>query len=314
MLSKISWRWIGWGVTLLSLIWFAIQINNYAEIFNQIHLSSIASILLAAILFVVTAVFSGVAWWLLLRGSGKLCLSPLNAISIICVAQIAKYLPGNVAHHIGRVFLAAHHGISKSAALISIFMETICAVAIASFVALIALWTAGTRVLDQIPEVPEWWIFLGLCIVPMTMPWLGQRFFKIAAHWWSQHQGVEFKAIQMPTLNIFLMVGCLYIASYLVLGVILTIIAQTVFYSDKAGILFLSGVFAVSWVTGFLTPGAPAGLGVREVVLVATLSPLYGQDTALGMAAILRVVTLVGDGLVFLFGLALSRLDGHSAP
>ena len=313
MPTKNAWRWIGGLIALLSLIWFSIQISSHAESFNQIRPSSIAIVLLASLIYVMTAVFSGMAWWFLLRGSGESYLSPFNAVSITCVTQIAKYLPGNVAHHIGRVFLAANQRLSKSAALFSIFMETLWTVAIASLVALIAVWTAGARVLDKIPEVPEWWILLGLCTVAMMTPLLGQRFFKMAAQWWSKRQGVELRIVRMPPLSTFWLVGCLYIANYFVLGVILSMIAQTIFHADGGGVLFLSGVFAIAWVTGFVTPGAPAGLGVREVVLVAALSPVYGAETAVGIAAILRVVTLLGDGLVFLVGLALSRF-AHPTP
>ena len=307
MPTKFS-QWIGWIIAALSLIWFGVQIGSHSTIFNRIDEFSLLSVVLAACLYVLSAIILGIAWWLLLRGAGESCLSPVNAVSITCVTQIGKYLPGNVAQHIGRVFLVANYGLSKSSALFSIFMESLWAMAIASLVALIAVWTAGTRVLNEIPEVPEWWILLGLCSVTMMAPLFGQRFFKMAARWWSKRQGVEFRVIRMPPLSIFWLVGCLYIANYFVLGVILSMIAQTIFHADDGGVLFLSGVFAVAWVTGFVTPGAPAGLGVREVVLVAALSPVYGEDTAVGIAAILRVVTLLGDGLVLLLGLALRRV------
>ena len=57
--------------------------------------------------------------------------------------------------------------------------------------------------------------------------------------------------------------------------------------------------FSLAWAAGFLTPGAPAGLGVREAALVAALGGLLGEPTVLLAALALRVVTVLGDTLFF---------------
>jgi glycosyltransferase 2 family protein len=48
-----------------------------------------------------------------------------------------------------------------------------------------------------------------------------------------------------------------------------------------------------------VVPGAAAGLGVREAVLVLTLEPHLGGDGAVLAALTLRVVTTLGDLLFF---------------
>ena len=60
------------------------------------------------------------------------------------------------------------------------------------------------------------------------------------------------------------------------------------------------GVYAAAWLLGFLMPGSPAGLGVRELVLLLGLTPLFGAQAATAAAALLRLVTTLGDGLAFL--------------
>jgi uncharacterized membrane protein YbhN (UPF0104 family) len=70
------------------------------------------------------------------------------------------------------------------------------------------------------------------------------------------------------------------------------------------------GVFAIAWVIGFVTLVSPGGIGVREAVLLAGLTPAYGAGTALGVAILYRLVTSLGDGLGFLIGfIAEKRLD-----
>jgi uncharacterized membrane protein YbhN (UPF0104 family) len=62
-----------------------------------------------------------------------------------------------------------------------------------------------------------------------------------------------------------------------------------------------------AWLCGFVVPGAPGGLGIREAVLTLLLTPLTGADTALLAALAFRAVTLLGDGLAALVGLAVVK-------
>lgn len=61
----------------------------------------------------------------------------------------------------------------------------------------------------------------------------------------------------------------------------------------------LVGLFAVAWIVSTLTPGAPSGIGVRELVLVAGLSLVAPTGSAILAATLLRVVTVGGDLLFF---------------
>ena len=63
--------------------------------------------------------------------------------------------------------------------------------------------------------------------------------------------------------------------------------------------------FVVAWLAGFVTPGAPAGLGVRETVLVLGLPQL--GPAALGVAIGHRVVTAIADALMALTWIVILR-------
>jgi hypothetical protein len=74
---------------------------------------------------------------------------------------------------------------------------------------------------------------------------------------------------------------------------------------------------ALAWVAGFVAPGASAGIGVREAVLILALDRALGAEASAAVALALRLVTTAGD-IVF-FGLALalplpSRPDLTAAP
>jgi hypothetical protein len=71
------------------------------------------------------------------------------------------------------------------------------------------------------------------------------------------------------------------------------------------------GSIAAAWLGGWLTPGAPSGIGVRESIIILILSPQIGGDVAAFMAIAYRIVTVVGDLLFALFGLILAQVWGN---
>ena len=58
------------------------------------------------------------------------------------------------------------------------------------------------------------------------------------------------------------------------------------------------GAFAFAWCAGFLVVLAPAGAGVREVIMVAILGPVVGTAPATAIALVSRAVTAVADLVV----------------
>jgi uncharacterized membrane protein YbhN (UPF0104 family) len=65
---------------------------------------------------------------------------------------------------------------------------------------------------------------------------------------------------------------------------------------------FLTGAFASSWILGFIAPGAPAGLGIREAILSAWLSTAMPAADVVLLVVALRIATTVGDLLNFGWG------------
>jgi glycosyltransferase 2 family protein len=60
-------------------------------------------------------------------------------------------------------------------------------------------------------------------------------------------------------------------------------------------LLLATGSFALAWCAGFLVVVTPAGAGVREVALVAALSPVLDSGEALVVALVSRLLMTVGD-------------------
>ncbi len=267
--------------------------------------------LLAAVVVYVAAMSVGALnWAVLLRAVGE-SLPAASAVSIVLLSQAAKYIPGNVAHHGGRIVLGRRQGLSLTNMLFTLFLETLWVIAIGSLVALVAIIVAGERIFSGVRQLPQWWILGGIVVAALIAPVLSHRLFEHLARWWAARRGEEARRVRLPSARAFSVVSLLYVINYLILGLVVQLIATRVFHAQGGGVLLLTGIFAVAWIIGFITPGAPAGLGVRELVLVAALTPVYDRETAIGIAAMLRVVTVIGDGAAFLFGLGLARWVRH---
>ena len=70
---------------------------------------------------------------------------------------------------------------------------------------------------------------------------------------------------------------------------------------DPAGVpagrtaLLAAGGFAFAWSVGFLVVFAPAGAGIRDVLLVAILGPVLGVGSATAVALVSRALMTAGD-------------------
>lgn len=70
--------------------------------------------------------------------------------------------------------------------------------------------------------------------------------------------------------------------------------------------LTIAVFFCVAWASGFMIPGAPGGLGVREGMLITLLSPLWGDGNAIASAMLFRFIAVAGDVLAFFWGIMIA--------
>jgi uncharacterized membrane protein YbhN (UPF0104 family) len=89
---------------------------------------------------------------------------------------------------------------------------------------------------------------------------------------------------------------------YVCAGAGLVVLAHLLLPEAVHDNLLLVASFSLAWVVGFVTPGAPGGLGVREGLLLLMLAPVYSPASASVLVIALRIATTVGDSLSFASG------------
>ena len=301
------WYWASVVIAVLAGVYFL----GYA----RAHIDEVAALqwsagdwmllVLSTALWVAVVGLGVMIWHGLLRDLGH-PLPLIRCLVIYSVSQLGKYLPGNMAHHIGRVVMARQSGVPAAITLQTMLLEMAWAVGVAGGIALLGLSTLtgkeGGGGMNGITLVA---LAVGALLLPSAMVWTINRLAPTLAARLSQGVGLP-----LPGIPVMVKASLLFLLSFLTVGLLLQLHSRILFDASEGHLLMLTTVYAWAWIAGYITPGAPAGLGVREAVLVAMLSPVYGPAVAVGLSLSLRVATTLGDGLAFLIGLAARRFSG----
>ena len=278
---KKALYWVGSALGLLGLGFVVFKLHEYAE---QIDLAKFSAAMWIALLILILVygfaeIALAVAWRHILRFL-DLDVNLRWAISVYGNSQLAKYVPSNIFQFAGRQVLGAAAGLPAAPLLKSVFWEL---ASLASAGALFAVLTFPV-VLQHISISVSIWGALLLYVLGLALgAWLVRRLFGpalLAAWMWYS--------------------GFLALAGFSFVIVLGLITGNT--WGETA--FLICGSFLLAWLVGLLTPGAPAGVGVREVVLYALLKNYVSEADLITAIVLGRVVTVSGDILFYLLAAA----------
>ena len=312
-------RLLGYALLAVSLVYFLRALWQHAGALPVIrwNAATLSGAVLSLILYMGQFAVTGVAWHLWLRSLGERSRAA-DAVALVALSQFVKYVPGSIAQHIARVGLGRRHGLSTSGILLSIALEIAWSLAAGAVIAVLGLAFLGLP-LVQAAALPSPAVMVPALAVMILVPcggiWLlGPRRPAFVARWLRAGDAAY------PRPGTMLACFLLYALNQTVCGIILSVLAVFVFDASAAHLLHAIGVVALAWVAGMLVLVAPAGIGVRESILLVALAPAFGSGAALGIAIAYRVVSSLGDGLGFLAGLIAERrlrsrtINGTAGP
>ncbi len=285
-------------VSLLCFVWVLGPIwRSSGELADSLDGPALAGgIVLAALGYGLLCTLLAAAWWWVSgiygRRPGKRA-----GYAVWAQSQIAKYLPGNFGHVVSRQVLGREAGLSHPALVASFFLEM-------GSLLLAAVALGGAGVLAQgttgsLRSLLPWMLFCGvgcLFVWPVADA-LGRRWPRTAA--WMEglpHLGVK------DTLRLLAPALVFHLAFFLATGALLVGLAASAWGRPPEGAWNLVWLYPIAWAAGAITVGAPAGVGVREAVLLLQLEGMLGPGRAAALAVALRLVTTGGDLLTGLAG------------
>jgi uncharacterized membrane protein YbhN (UPF0104 family) len=300
-----SWKkWLAAVTGLLFtgyFLYFVFETFSAHELDALLRRELILGILLAALLNVLLVPIAGLAWSILLKSMYS-DWKPLKLSAIIGFTQLAKYVPGNVAQHIGRTTVALMAGMPLSIFASSVLAEVILLLSASVFIGLLCISLSPTTLpLIDFP-LSDMLVVLAFILVAsaLTLPYLIRHIPDLVRRY-SRLKMQDTPIIPTPSTSAATKAFILYCLSYLVLGVSIWIIASQHGGLIHLDIFTLTASFTLAWLAGYLAPGAPAGLGVREGALALLLANTGPAEYVLTIIVAARIATMLADALCFAF-------------
>ncbi|MBU6478697.1 MAG: flippase-like domain-containing protein [Xanthomonadaceae bacterium] len=290
-------------VTVL-FVWYVVRTLRGHDLSAYATPRAALGILLAAILWSCGAPLLALAWRGMLIGLG-IRRSRRELFAIIGITQFAKYIPGNVAQYIGRAGMSLARGIPARPLAVTIILETllVIAAAVVMGVGTGALSDVGLQVVRrhgaQLTLIALLVVLAiaGLFVLRRAAPALLRRF--------APRYAPVLDGTLLPSQTSLARAFLLYCGMYVVMGIGLILLSRFLLPDASHDYWLLIAVFALAWVVGFVTPGAPGGFGIREGLMLLMLAPVFSAASASVLVIALRVATTLGDVFILIAGFLL---------
>jgi uncharacterized membrane protein YbhN (UPF0104 family) len=246
----------------------------------------VAPLAASAVLFAAAQLLAALLWAALVRAVAP-DSEPHRQVSLWFLSQFGKYVPGNVA---GLAIRALHSGARFESVATAFVAEAALHAAASALL--------GLAVFSQILGMPRW-----AAVVPATLVLAvlltRRRILALVDGVLKRLRRAPLGDLSFGRASSALVAAllcaywCVAASSFwlLCLG-----LGSDIAWSRAAPL------FALAWCAGFLALPVPAGIGVREAVLVAGLSPVLGSGAALLLAGASRAWSTLLDVATSLVG------------
>jgi uncharacterized membrane protein YbhN (UPF0104 family) len=246
---------------------------NWPEVQERARDLSVARFILASLMFAAFLYFfRALQWRRVLKAFGhKLPIGP--SIRIWATSELARYLPGSIWQVVGRVYLIKPYGVSGSITSTTQILE-LCIFLLANLILAIGclLWY-GAKIA---PEARAWFIVaialtpaLALALHPKVFYWVVNRVLRSLK--------------KPPIVQRLRGKSLIRMLAVVMIGLVWQSLAVFVILDPVLGLKLdwmwvVVGAYCLAWCAGFLAFWAPGGLGVRELVFVATLAVVLPES------------------------------------
>jgi uncharacterized membrane protein YbhN (UPF0104 family) len=300
-MKNVRWRLVG---VLLLVIGAVAIAASFVDTWEESQTGGLVPDWLA--LFVALAflccAFVGVAW-------GWISLFPRTANRVflaraVYLSQIGKYVPGGIWQPSSQVALARNAGVTLSDAAIAFPVSMITLVAASSTTAGVLLMLPGS------PLTPPLRIVAGLgpcALAILHRSWMARvlamaqrRTRRIPAH------------ATLPTQRQILSAAAWQHVA--VAGQALAFYWLIHDLDGQVGIVPATGSFVLAWLVGFLAVPIPAGLGLREAVLLAMLGGVTSGPVIIAATLAHRLVNILCEVMLIVANRIHLAWVGRASP
>jgi len=296
---------IGLVLVIAATGYFVYELYAQRAVFAEINWSWPAMLAMAGSIagMLTITLLGGVAWRILLADQGFKLPWP-TAMRLVALSQIGKYLPGNVGHFVGQVALSRAVGIPVGVSVAALGISTVWLIALGVGVGSAGLIEAAAN--SGVSWMPAFTPgrLIPLFVLLIALPWIGIFVLNHFLPRLSEALGKGQKIVP-PSIGAAAFLTSVFLGTFVIFGLMLKVQSSTLFDTPDVGVITFMLLFASAWVAGYLIPGAPGGVGIREAMMLLLFTPLLGAGPAAALGLSMRIATTLGDGAAFLAGLAI---------
>jgi hypothetical protein len=294
-------RWIRWAGLALVLVAFVAMVqllgDTWAGLRGWRPTPGLVTVFVGcAVAWVAISACLGLAWAGLVQGFSGTPVARRNLWRVYARIQVSRYLPGNT-FQLGRHVFARSVGVGHTTLVASALVEAVVMIAAAAMLALAGL--PRLAVPEIVPTTPMLATLVGIGLLTVALVLIFTARLRPLLNLPGRHGSAMIRALGIGILA--------FVAGGLILAALLAAQGRDLGLDDLGGLV---AAFALSWLTGFLAPAAPEGVGVREAVLVTLLGGTDSAPEQVVAVVLLRVVFVCGDGLLA-FAATVARRPGE---
>ena len=256
---------------------------------NEIHFNY--SYLGISILIYLLHIISNVIIWYFITKQNSCNIGFFETLRVRIYSDFGKYIPGKVFAYGILFYSYDQKEVSKKKVMVCSLQELIIGTLAAIIIALVSIYFSKIEVLNKYNLV-----FLGLAIIciiamhPKILKYFTNKLLKLF-----KKEPVAITSTYGQMLLILLM----FFVSWLIFGWAFYFFINSFYSYSITDYFFTTGAFAIAGLIGFIAIFAPAGLGVREGVLVFILNFIFPIAIASLISLISRVWMTLCEIILF---------------
>jgi hypothetical protein len=294
-------RWVKWSVMVIAVVVGGYEIySKWQGVSSALHTIGLLAAFEALLALLVAQFGNLKVWQVLLAGLGS-PLSTRVAARILLVGQLGKYIPGSLWPILTQMQLGAQAKVPRDRSASTSVLAMLVSLAVGLFVAVVTL--PFTQHSDGYLAM---FLLLPVFVVgfyPKVLNRLLNKLFKLAKR--TPLETPVSDRVVLEALAWQLMV-------WVFQGLQIWILAERFHAPAGKTALIALGGWAFAWCAGFVAVLAPAGAGIRDVLLFAALKPVIGGPPATAVVLVSRGINIINDLLVA--GVAAFRRPRATAP
>jgi len=278
------------GIAAIVLIFFFLGrtlVSNWSELSSEDIDVQPALLVLSALPATAGVIMMAITWATIVGylGGGAERLSRTELPKIFLYSWVGRYIPGKVAYVVGRFVLGRSRGIAATPLIASMAYEgVLLVVAGAAFSSLLLVPSLAVESESVVPylALPVLAAAGAIGLHPRVLGWALGVGLRVLGREQGSHEWLLSPAQMARIAGLYFVSFCFSSAGFYLLIISLT--------SYSPGHLPLAaGTFTLASIIGMISIFAPAGLGVREGILVAVLQTSMPVELAVMVSLVARV-------------------------